>query len=70
MEDQAHETFNVDAIQPEPKLKQYIASIEDKEFTQADFSTLVAAIYSKDRFQQHFDVIGIRKLTAVNNPPI
>lgn len=33
MEDQAHETSNADAIQPEPKLKQYIANIEDKEFT-------------------------------------
>lgn len=52
------------------KLKEFIDQTVKKEFTMNDFQTLVAAIKSNDRFEQHYGCIGIRKILSVEGPPI
>ena len=51
-------------------LKEYIKSVLLEEFTMADFAKIAEAINSQDRFQQHYGVIGLRKLLSKDDPPI
>ena len=51
-------------------LKEYIKKVLLEEFTMADFAKIAEAINSQDRFQQHYGVIGLRKLLSKDDPPI
>ena len=56
---------------PTGEFRKYIAKISAETFAMADFFKLVEAVNSSDRFQQHYGVIGLRKLLSDEmDPPI
>ena len=64
---------NAGLLQKTPEnleLKMFIDDTYSQNFELEDLPTLLKAIESTDRFQQHLGAIGIRKIVGVESPPI